>query len=147
MSTKLLLLKERRQRLLKELEEVDSEIKKEENLDSDFSLLAVSRFDRVSPEDIAYLEDEHAANPYCKDVKQHPVTADELYEAIKPMGGKSPWEYSDSELDQVIHVLRGAIAIHMPGSSKEAQAAVASFYGEFSELVEQQPRLAAELGF
>jgi hypothetical protein len=86
-------------------------------------------------------EDEYAN----KDITPHHVSGDELFEAIKPMQGKSPWEYSDDELDRVIRVLRGATAIHMPGSSEEAYHAVSSFYGEFSEMVGEKPRLAAEL--
>jgi hypothetical protein len=115
-SQKALDLANKRDLLLKQLKEIEDEMKEQNSM---------------------YLEEE-----YCKDIQRFPISGDELFEAIKPMGSKSPWEYSDAELDRVIRVLRGATAIHMKGSSKEAQSAVAQFYGDFAMMVAEKPSLA-----
>jgi hypothetical protein len=108
--------------------------------------LGMSRFDNPSENDLAMIDPcQDIANPYCAAAIGHRVSGNELYEAIRPMEGKPPEEFSDEEIDRVISVLRGADAVYMQGSSPEAQSAVGGFYGAFSEFVLSKPKLQAEL--
>ncbi len=129
-------LRAKRGRLVEEIKSIDAQLGE---------VPKPSKYDQCSAADIAYLEDSTAVNIMCAAVPPHLVTGDELFEAIRPMLGKSPMSYTDEEIDRVVAVLRGSTAITMPGSSAEAFAAISSFYGDFSELVASKPRLRAEL--
>jgi hypothetical protein len=109
-----------------------------------------SRFDDTSPAILAMLDEDRyipVENPFCSvsNMTQHRVTADELFELIKGMNGKPAHEFTDSELTPVIDLIRGAVGVYMQGASAEVQSAVASFYGGFTDMVEEKPRLRAEL--
>jgi hypothetical protein len=71
--------------LEEELEETMRAIKARKSQDDSSPGGSVSRFDEVTPADVAYLENENVPNPYCHDLERKPVSGEDLYQAIKPM--------------------------------------------------------------